>query len=318
MKKALLTLGQIYSDPKIDQNAKKTFLMTYLNKIVSSKLPNKFQLSFNAKRKTELRRIQISKQEFKSQSQKHTDKIFNVIKQKRNNTEETQILGRNMTLLRQNAKKLIEEEQTKAKLYQEKFDSLRKEVDEELIFDPVKSEEVERINKELKAKGEKVTDVIKAMDEDYKQKIEGLRTQCEDQDSNMKDRFAAVKEKSSIVDDLKRDISEMKKEMVPMKLKTNMINNKLSEYESILTNTTDSIVRYKEDTLKIAKKIENYKVQHEEKLKVSEKLKDAVLQVFQENQTLEETLTKEIEKTNAAKKYATLAVAQFTAKKKKQ
>lgn len=93
------------------------------------------------------------------------------------------------------------------------------------------------------------------MDDEYKKKIEGLRTQCEDQDSSMKDRFAAVKEKSSTVDDLKKDISSMKEQMMPMKMKTNMIQGKLTEYSSILSTTGESISKYKTETLRIAKKV---------------------------------------------------------------
>jgi hypothetical protein len=164
-----------------------------------------------------------------------------------------------MAQIRKKAKKLIEEEQDKGKQYQEKFDTLMKEVNDELIFDPKKSEEVEAINKELKEKGEKIQDRIKAMDDDYKSKIEGLRTQCEDQDSNMKDRFAAVKEKSSIVDNIKKEISKMKEEMVTTKLKTNIISGKIKEYSGILTTTNNSISNYRLETLKIAKKVEKSK-----------------------------------------------------------
>ena len=168
----------------------------------------------------------------------------------------------------------------------------------------------------LKEKGEKISDVIKKMDEDYKQKIEGLRTKCEDQDSSMKDRFAAVKEKSQIVDDVKREISQMKEQMVPMKMKTNMIQGKLTEYSGILNTTGESISKYKIETLRIAKKVGRQQDQKAEEARVGQELKGAVIKVFQENQELEQKLAAETEKTNQAKTSANLALAQYQAKKK--
>jgi hypothetical protein len=53
-----------------------------------------------------------------------------------------------MAQLRKNAKALIEEEQSKGRQYQEKFDTLIAEVEAELVFDPKKSEEAETINKQ--------------------------------------------------------------------------------------------------------------------------------------------------------------------------
>lgn len=67
---------------------------------------------------------------------------------KTNNAETTKTLATGMGNLRKNAKSLIEEEQSKGKQYQEKFDKLIAEVEGELVYDPKKSEEVEAINKE--------------------------------------------------------------------------------------------------------------------------------------------------------------------------
>lgn len=70
---------------------------------------------------------------------------------------------------------MITEEQQKSEQYKEKFDQLIKEVETEFPFDPEKNEEVETINKELKDKAEKISEVIKKMDDEYKAQIEGLR-----------------------------------------------------------------------------------------------------------------------------------------------
>lgn len=128
-------------------------------------------------------------------------------------------------------------------------------MDTEFPFDPEKNEEVEKINKELKDKAEKISEVIKQMDDDYKSKIEGLRAQVEDQDSSMKDRFAAVKEKSGLVDALKKENFEMKQNIGPKKMKANIFQGKIDEYSGVLRTTGDSIAKYKIEVLKIAKKI---------------------------------------------------------------
>lgn len=70
---------------------------------------------------------------------------------------------------------MITEEQQKSEQYKEKFDQLIMEVETEFPFDPEKNEEVETINKELKDKAEKISEVIKKMDDEYKAQIEGLR-----------------------------------------------------------------------------------------------------------------------------------------------
>ena len=80
-----------------------------------------------------------------------------------------------MNQLKINAQSMIAEEQSKSEHYKEKFDQLIKEVDTEFPFDAEKYEEVEKVNKELKDKAQKISEVIKQMDDDYKAKIEGLR-----------------------------------------------------------------------------------------------------------------------------------------------
>jgi chromosome segregation ATPase len=52
-----------------------------------------------------------------------------------------------MTKIRKEAVSRIEDEKSKAEQYQKKFDDLIKEVDAEMPFDPVISEQVETLNK---------------------------------------------------------------------------------------------------------------------------------------------------------------------------
>lgn len=237
------------------------------------------------------------------------------MKQKSLNTENVQSITKAMHSLKVNANQMITEEQSKSQQYKEKFNQLIAEVDSEFQFNPDLNEEVEKINKELKEKAEKISEVIKVMDDDYKSKIEGLRAQVEDQDSSMKDRFAAVKEKSSVVDSLKKENFEMKQNIGPKKMKANIFQGKIDEYSGVLRTTGDSIAKYKIEVLKIAKKIQKQLADKKDELDTKTRFKQAVMSVFQENQTLETKLIQETEKTQKSKDAANRALSQYAAKK---
>jgi uncharacterized coiled-coil DUF342 family protein len=98
----------------------------------------------------------------------------------------------------------------------------------------------------------------------------------------MKDRFDVAKEKSKVVDELKVSISKFKEEMVPLRLKTNMIHGKMTDYKGILSTTNDSIKNYQIETVKIAKKVQKLINKKDKAQETALKLKDSVLHVFKE------------------------------------
>ena len=98
----------------------------------------------------------------------------------------------------------------------------------------------------------------------------------------MKDRFNEVKEEFQKADDLKKKINSLKEEMVPLRLKTNMTQGKMTEYKGVLSTTNDSIKNYRLETLRIAKKVENLKNKQQKSADVHEGLRKAILRVFKE------------------------------------
>lgn len=66
-----------------------------------------------------------------------------------------------------------------------------------------------------------------------------------------------------------------------------MIQGKLGEYTGILTTTSESIGKYKTETLRIARKVCKQTEQQKEEISIGADLKQAVIDVFRENQELE-------------------------------
>ena len=98
----------------------------------------------------------------------------------------------------------------------------------------------------------------------------------------------------------------MKDEIVPLRLKTNMMSNKIDECKALLINTNSSIQTYLNEAKKVAKKYKGLKKIGDEHKSIYKKLSDAALKVFQENSHLqklyeEETSSHEVIKNDCQK-----------------
>ena len=71
--------------------------------------------------------------------------------------------------------------------------------------------------------------------------LTSLELEFSEHEKDLKTQYEDLKEDSQKVEEVKMQIHKMKDEIVPLRLKTNMMSNKIDECKTLLINTNTSI-----------------------------------------------------------------------------